>query len=72
MEKKKALDKVDEDHLTKKLCHQGREIITIIPLEMVHFALFLVKISINFRPGYITLFFPHHSGRLYFTKISKL
>jgi hypothetical protein len=25
---------------------------------MVHFALFLVKISINFRPGYSTLFFP--------------
>jgi hypothetical protein len=25
--------------------------------KMVHFALFLVKISINFRPGYSTLFF---------------
>jgi hypothetical protein len=40
--------------------------------KMVHFALFLVQISINFRPGYSTLFFSHHSVRLYFTKISKL
>jgi hypothetical protein len=36
----------------------------------VHFALFLVKISINFSPGYSTVFF-HHSVRLYFTIISK-
>jgi hypothetical protein len=26
--------------------------------KMVHFALFLVKISINFSPGYSTVFFP--------------
>jgi hypothetical protein len=38
--------------------------------KMVHFALFLVKISINFSPGYSTVFF-HHSVRLCFTKISK-
>jgi hypothetical protein len=36
--------------------------------KMVHFALFLVKISINFSPSYSTVFF-HHSVRLYFTKI---
>jgi hypothetical protein len=36
--------------------------------KTVHFALFLVKISINFSPGYSTVFF-HHSVRLYFTKI---
>jgi hypothetical protein len=40
--------------------------------KMVHFALFLVKIFITFRPGYSTLFFFHHSVCLYFTKISKL
>jgi hypothetical protein len=40
--------------------------------KMVHFALFLVKISINFRPGYSTLFFFPITVRLYFTKISKL
>jgi hypothetical protein len=39
--------------------------------KMVHFALFLVKISINFSPSYSTVFFFHHSVRLYFTKISK-
>jgi hypothetical protein len=38
--------------------------------KMVHFALFLVKISINFSPSYSTVFF-HHSVHLYFTKISK-
>jgi hypothetical protein len=36
--------------------------------KMVHFALFLVKISINFSPSYSTVFF-HHSVRLYCTKI---
>jgi hypothetical protein len=39
--------------------------------KMVHFALFLVKFSINFSPSYSTVFF-HHSVHLYFTKISKL
>jgi hypothetical protein len=39
--------------------------------KMVHFALFLVKISINFSPSYSTVFFPHHSVRLYCTKNSK-
>jgi hypothetical protein len=38
--------------------------------KMVHFALFLVKISINFSPSYSTVF-SHHSERLYFTKIAK-
>jgi hypothetical protein len=38
--------------------------------KMVHFALFLVKISINFSPSYSSVFF-HHSVRLYCTKISK-
>jgi hypothetical protein len=38
--------------------------------KMVHFALFLVKISINFSPSYSTVFF-HHSVHLYCTKISK-
>jgi uncharacterized membrane protein len=36
------------------MAHQGREIIAIVPLENGAFALFLVKISINFRPGYST------------------
>jgi hypothetical protein len=39
--------------------------------KMVHFALFLVKISINFSPSYSTVIFFHHSVRLYCTKISK-
>jgi hypothetical protein len=30
--------------------------------EMVHFALFLVKISINFRPRYSTVLFPIKVG----------
>jgi hypothetical protein len=38
----------------------------------VHFALCLVKISINFSPSYSTVFSPHHSVRLYCTKNSKL
>jgi hypothetical protein len=38
--------------------HQGREIFAIGALQMVHFALFLVKISINFSPIYSTVFFP--------------
>jgi hypothetical protein len=39
--------------------------------KTVHFALFLVKISINFSPGYSTVFFFYHSVHLYFTIISK-
>jgi hypothetical protein len=38
---------------------------------LVHFALLLVKISINFSPSYSTVFFFHHTVRLYCTKISK-
>jgi hypothetical protein len=45
-------------------------LLQIVLWKMVHFALFLVKISINFSPSYSTVFF-HHSVRLYFTKISK-
>jgi hypothetical protein len=54
------------------LVHQGREIIAIVPLENGVFCqLFLVKVSINFWLVTVHYFF-HHSGCLYFTKISKL
>jgi hypothetical protein len=46
-------------------------LLQLVLWEMVHFALFLVKISINFSPSYSTVFFFHHSVRLYCTKISK-
>jgi hypothetical protein len=47
------------------------KLLQLVLWKMVHFALFLVKFSINFRPSYCTVFF-HHSVCLYCTKISKL
>jgi hypothetical protein len=47
------------------------KLLQLVLWKMVHFALFLVKISINFSPSYSTVFFSHHSVRLYCTKISK-
>jgi hypothetical protein len=34
------------------------KLLQLLLWKMVHFALFLVKISINFRPSYSTVFFP--------------
>jgi hypothetical protein len=33
------------------------KLLQLLLWKMMHFALFLMKISINFRPGYSTLFF---------------
>ena len=40
--------------------HHIREenLLQLVLWKMVHFALFLVKISINFSPSYSTVFFP--------------
>jgi hypothetical protein len=51
-------------------CIRKENLLQMVLWKMVHFALFLVKISINFSPSYSTVFF-HHSVHLYFTKISK-
>jgi hypothetical protein len=48
------------------------KLLQLLLWKMVHFALFLEKISINFSPSYSTVFFFHHSVCLYSTKISKL
>jgi hypothetical protein len=37
-------------------CIREEKLLQSFLWKMVHFALFLVKISINFRPGYSTLF----------------
>ena len=47
------------------------KLLQLVLWKMVHYALFLVKISINFSPSYSTVFFFHHSVRFYCTKISK-
>jgi hypothetical protein len=52
------------------LCIREENLLQLVLWKMVHFALFLVKISINFSPSYSTVFF-HHSVHLYCTKISK-
>jgi hypothetical protein len=53
-------------------CIREEKLLQLLLWKMVHFALFLVKISINFSPSYSTVFFSHHSGHLYSTKNSKL
>jgi hypothetical protein len=40
------------------VCIREEKLLQLLLWKMVHFALFLVKISINFRPGYSTKFFP--------------
>jgi hypothetical protein len=57
--------------LNNLLCIREENLLQMVLWKTVHFALFLVKISINFSLGYSTVFFFHHSVRLYFTKISK-
>jgi hypothetical protein len=52
-------------------CIREENLLQMVLWKTVHFALFLVKISINFSPGYSTVFFFHHSVHLYFTIISK-
>jgi hypothetical protein len=41
-----------------KKCIREENLLQMVLWKMVHFALFLVKISINFSPGYSTVFFP--------------
>jgi hypothetical protein len=54
--------------VSKELCHRlyrnlklptirEENLLQMVLWKMVHFALFLVKISINFSPGYSTVFF---------------
>jgi hypothetical protein len=56
---------------TDALDIREENLLQMVLWKTVHFALFLVKISINFSPGYSTVFFFHHSVHLYFTIISK-
>jgi hypothetical protein len=56
-------NKIIKEHIREE------NLLQMVLWKTVHFALFLVKISINFSPGYSCFF--HHSVRLYFTIISK-
>jgi hypothetical protein len=40
-----------------EICIREENLLQMVLWKMVHFALFLVKISINFSPGYSTVFF---------------
>jgi hypothetical protein len=46
-----------EKSLYWEACIREEKLLQLLLWKMVHFALFLVKISINFRPSYSTVFF---------------